>query len=149
MKIILKSDVENLGTFGDQVEVARGYASNYLIPQGFALEATPGNVRQFEAEKEAWLKKEQARRETADKAATELASAELVFTRRAGEEDKLFGSVTVHDISAELEKMGHTVETKDVLLEEPIKVLGEETVTLRLHPQVTADVKVKVVKLEE
>lgn len=149
MKIILKTAVDKLGAFGDTVNVARGYARNYLIPRGIAMEATPGNLRQFEAEKEAWLKKEAAKKEKAEALAAEISGISLTFTRKVSEEGKLFGSVTVHDIADGLKAQGQEVERKAVGLDEPIKTLGEFTVPVKLHGEVAADVSVAVVKEEE
>ncbi|MFQ5465929.1 MAG: 50S ribosomal protein L9 [Thermodesulfobacteriota bacterium] len=149
MKVILRSEVENLGAYGDLIKVARGYARNYLIPRGLALEASPGNMRQFEAEKVAWLKKEAKKKEEALALAGRLEALSLTFTRKASEEDKLFGSVTVHDIADALGAEGFEVEKKAIQLAEHIKSLGQFTVDLKLHSGVTAGVKVEVVKEEE
>lgn len=148
MRVILKSEVDNLGRFGDQVKVAPGYARNFLIPKGLAVEATPGNLRQFEAEKEAWLKKEAVRKQKSEDAKAQLDAVTLTFTRKAAEDGKLFGSVTSHDISEALKAKGYTFEKKDIRLEEPIKALGESTVEIKLHSEVKAAVKVSVAKEE-
>ncbi len=148
MKVILKTEVENLGSFGAQVRVAQGYARNYLIPKGLAVEATPGNINQFNAEKEAYLKKAQARKEKAEKLKGELEAISLAFTRKAGEDEKLFGSVTVHDIESGLSSKGFEIERKNILLEEPIKAVGQYAVAVKLHPEVTATVQVGVAKEE-
>src|SRR4030067_3163441 len=146
MKVILKTEVENLGSFGDQVRVAFGYARNYLIPKGIAIEATPGNINQSNAEKEAHLKKAQVRKEGAEKLKTAIEAATLSFTRKAADDDKLFGSVTVHDIESELASKGFKIERKHIHLEEPIKTAGQFTVGVKLHPEVTAEVRVEVAK---
>lgn len=146
MKVILRTEIENLGNFGDQVKVARGYARNYLIPKGFALEATPGNLRQFDAEKEAWLKREAAKKERAEKLGRDIEGLSLTFTRKTAEEEKLFGSVTIHDIAEELKAKGFEVEKKGILLPEPFKTTGEFTVPVRLHPEVIVDLKVEIQK---
>ncbi len=148
MNVILKKEVPNLGKYGDRIKVAEGYARNYLIPKGLAAEATPGNLRQFEAEKDAFLRKENERKAKADKLRVEIEALSLTFRRKAGEDEKLFGSVTAHDIEAELKGKGFSVEKKDVLLEEAIKTLGSFTVSVKLHPEVTAVLKVGVVKDE-
>jgi len=148
MKVILKTEVENLGSFGDQVKVALGYARNYLIPKGIAVEATPGNINQFNAEKEAYMKKAQVRKEGAEKLKAEIEAASLSFTRKAADDDKLFGSVTVHDIETELASKGFKIERKHIHLAEPIKSAGQFTVEVKLHPEVTADVRVEVAKEE-
>jgi large subunit ribosomal protein L9 len=146
MKVILKQDVPSLGTFGDVVKVADGYARNYLMPRGFAIEATNGNLRQLEAERVAWEKKAQTVKEEAERLAQEMEPLTLNFSRKAGEEDKLFGSVTSIDIEAELKDKGFETDRKNILLHEPIKKLGIYTVGIRLHPEVTTNIKVWVVK---
>jgi large subunit ribosomal protein L9 len=148
MNVILKKEVPNLGRYGDKVRVAEGYARNYLIPKGLASEATPGNLKQFEAEKDAFLLKEKARKEKAEGLRSGLEALSLTFRRKAGEDEKLFGSVTAHDIESELKTKGFSIEKKDILLEEAIKTLGSFTVSVKLHPEVTAVVKVGVVKEE-
>lgn len=148
MKVILKSEVENLGSFGDQVKVALGYARNYLIPKGIAIEATPGNINQFNAEKEAYMKKAQVRKEGAEKLRAAIEATTLSFTRKAADDDKLFGSVTVHDIESELASKGFKIERKHIHLEEPIKSAGQFTVKVKLHPEVSAEVQIEVAKEE-
>lgn len=148
MRIILKNEVENLGSFGEIVKVAPGYARNYLIPKGLAAEATPGNLRQFEAEKGAQLKKIQAKKETAEALKARLDAVTLSFARKTSEEDKLFGSVTSHDIEEGLKAQGFEFEKKGIILTEPIKTLGSQQVAIKLHPQVTANITVEVTKEE-
>ena len=148
MKVILKSEVENLGSFGDQVKVALGYARNYLIPKGIAIEATPGKINQFNAEKEAYMKKAQVRKESAEKLKAAIEATTLSFTRKAADDDKLFGSVTVHDIENELASKGFKIERKHIHLEEPIKSAGQFTVKVKLHPEVSAEVQIEVAKEE-
>ena len=150
MKIILKDNVANLGAIGETVKVAAGYGRNYLIPRGMAVEATKGNVRQFEAERESWVKKADGLKADADGIARALADVELSFERKSGadEEDagKIFGSVTTMDIEAALKEKGHEVPRKIISLEEPIKRLGEFTVSVKLHPEVIQEIKVTVEK---
>lgn len=146
MNLILKKDVENLGRFGDHVKVADGYGRNYLLPQGLAVLATPGNLRQLEAEKDAYLKKAQGRREQADKLKADLEAVSLTFTRKSGDDDKLFGSVTTHDIETELNAKGFPVEKKDIHLAEHIKALGSYQCTVKLHMDVVASINLSVVK---
>lgn len=148
MRIILKSEVDNLGTFGDIVKVAPGYARNYLIPKGLAAEATPGNLKQFEAEKGAYLKKMQVRKEQAEGLKARLDAVTLTFARKTSEEGKLFGSVTAHDIEEGLRAQGFEVERKAIVLSEPIKALGQQQVAVKLHSQVTANITVDVTKEE-
>lgn len=148
MRIILKSEVENLGTFGDIVRVAPGYGRNYLIPRGLAAEATPGNLKQFEAEKDAHLKKIQVKVEAAEAQKAKLDSVVLSFARKTSEEDKLFGSVTAHDIEEALKAQGFEVERKNIVLPDHIKALGEHKVSVKLLSQVVANITVNVTKEE-
>ena len=137
MRIILKNEVDNLGTFGDIVNVAPGYARNYLIPQGLATEATPGNLKQFEAERGAFLKKMQVKKESAEALKAKLDAVALSFSKKTSEEGKLFGSVTAHDIE---------VERKNIVLPDHIKTLGTHTVPVKLLSQVVANITVEVTK---
>lgn len=146
MKVILKKDVDKLGHYGDQVKVAEGYARNFLIPQGFAVAATLGNMRQFEAEKDAFMRKAAVKKEKADKIASDIEGVTLSFSRKSGEDEKLFGSVTSHDIEEALKAKGFEVEKKDIILAEPIKALGLFTVAIKLHSRVTANLKIEVSK---
>lgn len=148
MRIILKNEVNNLGTFGDIVKVAPGYARNYLIPQGLAAEATPGNLKQFEAERGAFLKKMQVRTETAEALKAKLDAVTLSFTKKTSEEGKLFGSVTAHDIEEGLKAQGFEVERKNIILPDHIKTLGTHTVSVKLLSQVVANITVDVKKEE-
>ncbi len=148
MRVILRKEVENLGNYGDVVKVAPGYARNYLIPKGLAAVATDGNMRQLEAEKEAYQKKMQVRKEKAEGLKARLDAVVLSFSRKASEEDKLFGSVTLHDVEEGLKAQGFEVEKKDVILDEAIKSLGEHKVSIKLHAGVTATITVNVTKAE-
>lgn len=148
MRVILRKEVENLGNYGDVVKVAPGYARNYLIPKGLAAVATDGNMRQLEAEKEAYQRKMQARKEKAEGLKARLDAVVLSFSRKTSEEEKLFGSVTVHDIEEGLKAQGFEVERKDVVLDEAIKSLGEHKVNIKLHAGVAATITVNVTKAE-
>ncbi len=148
MIVILKNEVDNLGAFGAQVKVSDGYARNYLIPKGLAVPATPENQRQFDAEKEAFLKKAALKLAKAEEAKAALEGVTLNFKRKAAEDDRLFGSVTSHDIEAALKEKGIVIEKKDILLDEPIKHLGQSTVTVKVHSKVRADITVEVSKEE-
>ncbi|HHD10999.1 MAG TPA: 50S ribosomal protein L9 [Deltaproteobacteria bacterium] len=148
MKIILKSDVEGLGNLGEIVTVKPGYARNYLIPKGFAIEATEGNLRQFETEKEAWKKKQERLREEQEKLKAAIEGVSLTFTRRAGEDEKLFGSVTSMDIAAALREKGFHIDKRSIQLDEPIKTLGEFNIGVKLAKDIVATVKVQVAKEE-
>ncbi len=148
MKIILKSDVEGLGGLGEIVTVKPGYARNYLIPKGFAIEATKGNLRQFETEKEAWKKKQERFMEEHEKLKASLEEVSLAFTRRAGEDEKLFGSVTSMDVAAALREKGFHIDKKSIQIEEPIKSLGEFSVGVKLAKDMVATIKIRVAKEE-
>ncbi|GMR05171.1 MAG: 50S ribosomal protein L9 [Thermodesulfobacteriota bacterium] len=147
MEVILKSDSTDLGRYGDVVNVKMGYARNYLIPRGFAVEAKPGNMKQFNAEKDAYLKKMEAKKAEAGKLSAEIEGLTLTFERKTGDEEKLFGSVTANDIEKEIKARGYKdIERRDILLAEPIKKLGEYDVPIRLHPDVSVTIKVEVTK---
>lgn len=141
MKLILKNDVENLGRFGEIVKVAPGYGRNYLIPKGFAVLATDGNVRQLEAERSAYLKKAAARIASFNEVKAKLEAVSLSFKRKAGEDGKLFGSVTSHDIEGAFKALGYEVAKRDIVLSEPVKTMGEFTFSVKLHHDVVASVK--------
>lgn len=146
MKIILRQDYENLGNAGDIVNVKPGYARNFLLPKKIAYPAKPNYVRMIEEEKR--QKEQRARKEKklAEELATKLSSVSVTISVSVGEEDKMFGSVTSQDIAAELEKQGHEVDRRKIVLEEPIKALGIYSVPIKLFSEVEANIKVWVVK---
>jgi large subunit ribosomal protein L9 len=146
MKVILKSDVERLGKSGDVVTVAAGYARNYLLPRGLALEATERGMEQIEIDRRRDEKARAHKEREAAELAAKLEELSLTISKQAGESDKLFGTVTAMEIAEALEKEGHTVDKRKVELEEPIKTLGIYTVPVKLHPEVTAKIKLWVVK---
>ncbi|MBI5049166.1 MAG: 50S ribosomal protein L9 [Deltaproteobacteria bacterium] len=146
MEIILKKDAPSLGKLGNVVKVADGYARNYLIPHGIGLEATPKNLKLLEKEMKLWQKKAEKQREEAQQLAQEIEKLSLSFARKSGEEDKIFGSVTSLDIEEKIKESGIQIDRKKIHLEEPIKALGIFTVPVKLHPEVTASLKVCVVK---
>ena len=148
MKVILLEDIKTLGKAGAQVEVADGYARNSLIPKAQALVASPANQRVFDNEKKALAKKHAKEKAVSQELAAKLEGLTLTITRLAGEEDKLFGAVTNADIAEALAKEGHKVDKRDILLPEPLKALGQVEVPLQLHSDVTAKLKVWVVKQE-
>jgi large subunit ribosomal protein L9 len=148
MQIILQEDVEKLGNRGQVVEVAAGYARNFLLPRKLALEASAGNLKRLEKMRVVFAKKEAVEKGDAQKLAELLAGVTLEFTRRAGENDQLFGSVTNADVSEALATHGYTVDKRQVVLPEPIKTVGEFEVPLKLHREVSANVKVAVKKEE-
>ena len=149
MKIILRADVENLGRLGDVAQVRGGYARNCLLPKGLAMAATPSNLKVFELER----KKLQARMDALRTSATDMAqrinAAEIRLPMRVGDNDKLYGSVTTHMIAAELSKLGLEVDRRRILLDAPIRTLGEFEVRVRLHAGVDAKIMLKVVPEEK
>jgi large subunit ribosomal protein L9 len=146
MKVILKSDVERLGKAGDVVTVAAGYARNYLLPRGLALEATDRGMEQIEIDRRRDEKALQKKASDAVDLQTKLEEVSLTISKQSGESDKLFGTVTAMEIAEALEKEGHEIDKRKIELEEPIKTLGIYTVPIRLHSDVTAKVKLWVVK---
>ena len=144
MEVILRDDIKSLGKAGDLVRVKPGYARNYLLPQGLAYEATEGNKKRIVAETKARNVRLAAEKDAALATAAGLAAVALTFTRKAGEEGKLFGSITSQDIADSLAAQGKTVDKRRIELPHPIKAVGEHTVIVRLHPEVHADVRVTV-----
>jgi large subunit ribosomal protein L9 len=145
MEVILREHVDNLGRRGDIVKVAEGYARNYLLPRKLALAVTEGNKRQIEREKKIAEVKDAEERSQADALAARLAAVDIEIARRVGENDTLYGSVTSADIAQALEAKGFQIDKRKVNLHDPIKALGETTVPVKIHRDVTAQVKVKVV----
>ncbi len=146
MKVILKQDVNSIGTVGDIVTVKNGYARNYLIPKGIALEATAGNLKQIEQEKKSLEMQKNREKKAAEHAASEMNNVSVTISVSVGEEDKLFGSVTSQDIADALKEKGFEIDKRKIVLDEPIKVLGIYSVPIKLHSEVEAKVKVWVVK---
>ena len=146
MKVILKEDIENLGHMGDVVEVAPGYARNFLIPKKKAFETTAKNLKMIEHQKK--LLTDQMKRGTkeAEALAMRINECSVTIPVQVGEEEKLFGSVTNKDIGEALAKEGIEVDKHKILLEKPLKELGIFTVSIKLHPEVTANLKVWIVK---
>ncbi len=149
MNIILKEDMEKLGKAGEKVKVAGGYARNFLIPQALALEATPSNLKILEQHMKARAKRLSAIREQALAMAGEIAGLHLVFTRKSGEEGKLFGSVTPADVGNAVLEKKIEIDKKKVLLDMPIKQIGVYKIGIKIHPEVTAEVTVEVKAEEE
>jgi large subunit ribosomal protein L9 len=146
MQIILQEDVEKLGTRGQLVEVAEGYARNFLLPRKLGLEATAGNLKRLEKMRANFAKKEATEKEAAQKQSEQLTAVALEFTRKAGENDQLFGSVTSGDIAEALAAKGFEIDKKRIVLAEAIKVMGEYEVPVKLHREVTANLKIAVKK---
>jgi large subunit ribosomal protein L9 len=148
MQIILQEDVEKLGTRGQLVDVAEGYARNFLLPRKLGLEATPGNMKRLEKMRAVFAKKEATEKDSAQKLAELLAGVSLTLVRKAGENDQLFGSVTSGDISEALGAQGYTIEKRKITLVDPIKLVGEYEIPVKLHREVSASVKLAVKKEE-
>jgi large subunit ribosomal protein L9 len=147
MEVILRQTVENVGNPGDIVKVSNGYARNYLLPHGFAYQATPGNRKRIAAEKARLEAAENERRQSARTLADRLEQVSLTFSARVGDEEKLFGSVTAADIVQQLHAQGFPeIEKRQVDLHEPIKALGVYKVPVRLHADVKPEIKVWVIK---
>ncbi len=146
MEVILRQAVDNLGQPGAIVKVSNGFARNYLLPRGVAVEATEGNKRRIERERVRLEAAENTRREAAQGLAGRLGEVSLTFSARVGEEGKLFGSVTAADIAHQLEAQGFAVEKRQVELHEPIRALGVYRVPIRLHADVHPEIKVWVIK---
>ncbi|MBI2466786.1 MAG: 50S ribosomal protein L9 [Candidatus Rokubacteria bacterium] len=146
MKIILMEDVPALGRRGEVREVATGYARNFLLPKKLAVEATDANLRNLEQIKRQRVREETKAREDAQAAAARIAALSMTVTTRASEDGRLYGSVSAQEVVSFLERNGIAVEKRRVLLEEPIKALGDYQVGVRLHGDVTASLPVSVVR---
>ena len=144
MEVILKEDVPKLGHRGEVVKVAEGYGRNYLLPQKLAIEATTANRSVIEQMKQSAVRRSAKEKGEAELLVTQLNNVELVFERKVGENDHLFGSVTSAEIAHQLEQKGYTIDRRKLQLEEPLRQLGEFHVPIKLHREVTAHVKVTV-----
>jgi large subunit ribosomal protein L9 len=143
-KVLLREDVDDLGSRGEIVRVRAGYARNYLLPRRLAVEATSGNVKGIEQERSALLKKEAKERATAEAQSAQMSSVVLEFRRKAGEQGALYGSVTSMDLAEALKERGYEIDRHRIHLREPLKRLGDFAVPVRLHREVTIDLQVKV-----
>ena len=146
MHVILLTDVDRLGRAGQELDVKAGFARNFLLPQRLAVAASAGNLRALQALQIQAKKREARTRAQAEELGRRLAAVRCTVTRRAGEQDKLYGSVTNQDIAEALAGQGIVVDRKRILLAEPIKMVGEYAVPVRLHPDVTVDVQVAVAR---
>ena len=146
MKVILKEDIPKLGTMGETVKVAPGYGRNYLIPQGKAVLATNKNLKELEHQRQLILRKADLVRKDAESFAEKFRGLTLTLVRKVVGEDKIYGSVSVGDISQALEEAGVEIERRMIKLDEPIKSLGEFQVSVKVHADVTAELTVQVVK---
>jgi large subunit ribosomal protein L9 len=149
VQIILREELPNLGTTGDVVKVKPGYARNYLLPRGLAIEASVRNLRELEHQKRVVADHRLRAQKSAAAVADKVGAVTLTFRVRAGEDGKLFGSVTNQDIHRALEERGFTIERRRILLAEPIKSLGTHDVTVHLGPDTRATIKVEVSALTE
>lgn len=149
MELILKTTIDTLGEEGDIVKVKDGYGRNYLLPEGKAVQATKSNLTVLEKEKEAIEARKLAMRKDAESIAKRITGTTVIFEMRAGEEDRLFGSVTSGDISDKLSSLGIEIDKKKIMLDEPIKSLGESMVPIKVGFQTDAEVKVQVVPMVE
>jgi|SRR6185312_1501345 len=148
MEIILREDIDKLGTRGDVVKVAPGYARNFLLPKKLAVPATDANKKIVEQERQAHLRKEARQVGEAQELARLVGSVTVTIARKAGENDQLFGSVTAADISDALAAQHYNVERRKIHLEEPIRTLGEHKITVRLHREVSTEIAVNVTREE-
>ena len=148
MKVILREDMDSLGFEGDVVDVTKGYGRNYLIPKGLALEANKQNMQLIEMQRKKIEVKRVKAKDDAERVKERMADVVITIRQKAGEEDKLYGSVTTMDIAACLEEKGVAIDRKKLILDKPIKALGEYDIPVKLHPEVTGTVKV-IVKPEE
>lgn len=146
MEVILKEDVAKLGSRGDVVKVAEGYGRNYLLPRKLAIEASASNKAVIEQMKAAALRRSAKEKSQAEELAKQFDGVSVSFSRRSGEHDQLFGSVTSGDIAEALEKKGFDVDRRKIQLHEPLKTLGDFTVPIRLHKDVTTHLKVTIDK---
>ena len=144
MEVILKEDVLKLGHRGDVVKVADGYGRNYLLPGKIAIEATMANKAVIEQMKGSATRKSAKEKTQSEELSTQMQAVELMFERKVGEHEHLFGSVTSGDIAQQLEQKGFTVDRRKIALEEPLRTLGEFHVPIKLHREVTAHVKVTI-----
>ena len=149
MKIILMQDFESLGFEGDIVDVARGYARNYLFPKGVAIEANNSNVKTMDMRKGKIMANRTKDKEAAERVREKISQVTITVRQKVGEEGKLYGSVTSRDIAQELESEGIVVDRRKIVIDETIRTLGEFEVPIKLHPEVIAKIKVVVEGEEE
>jgi large subunit ribosomal protein L9 len=145
IEVILREDIKTLGRAGEMVKVKPGYARNYLLPKGLAYEATEGNKKRVAAEGRVRAVRDQAERTEAEQLATTLGQVTLTLSGKAGDEGKLFGSITSQDIADALGRQGYQIDRRKIELDHPIKSTGAHTVSIRLHPEVHAQLGVSVV----
>jgi large subunit ribosomal protein L9 len=149
MKVILLQDFESLGFEGDIIDVAKGYARNYLIPKGVVIEANKGNLKALEVRKDKIMTTRMKDKEAAERAKEKISQMTVTVRRKVGEDDKLYGSVTSRDIAQELEKGGIVVDRRKIIVDETIRTVGEFKVPIKLHPEVMTIITVVVEREEE
>ncbi len=145
MKVILKEDIQDLGTMGDMVNVADGYGRNFLLPKKLAIPATKVNIKTVEHEKRLIKKRKGKILSEVTDIKNNLEKAEINIAAKVGENDKMFGSITSMDIEDKLKEIGFNIDRKSIMLDSPIKDLGIQTVKIKLHPEIIAEIKVDVV----
>jgi len=146
MKVILKEDVKSIGNIGQIIDVADGFARNYLVPKGLAVEANTKNIKSLEHEKRVIQEKARKIRMSAQDLAGRISNTAVIIKAKAGEEGKLFGSVTSMDIAEQLTNAGIDIDRKKISLDEPIRRIGSYTVNIKLHSDVSAQVNVQIVE---
>jgi len=146
VQVLLREDLDKLGRRGEVVKVAAGYARNYLLPKGLALSVTPGNMKRIEQERRSLMVRHDREKKSAEELARRIAEVSCTIVKKVGENDVLYGAVTTQEIGEVLDKEGIDVDRRRIHLEEPIKALGVYTVPIRIHPEVSADLKVWVVR---
>lgn len=147
MKVLLKADVPKIGKKGEILEVKEGYARNFLFPNGMAVEASGGAMKQVEAEKKALERKKSKEKEEAQALADRIKGTTITLRHKAGEEGRLFGSITSAEVAEALKQKGFTIDKKQVVLEEPIRLVGGHEVKIKLHTEVMANLHLEVAKL--
>jgi large subunit ribosomal protein L9 len=146
MKILLKQDVKGIGKKGQILEVKEGYARNFLIPNGLGVEATGGALKQAQESQKVVERQKAKEKEEAEALAVKIKGLTLTLRHKAGEEGRLFGSITSHEIAEALKGQSLDIDKKRIVMEEPIRLLGEHSVKVKLHPEVVADLRVNVMR---
>jgi large subunit ribosomal protein L9 len=149
MEVILREDIERIGSRGQVVKVADGFARNYLLPKRLAVRATDANRKIVDQERQAHVRREAKQKGEAEELGRLLSGVTVTIPQKAGENDQLFGSVTAKDIAEALEKQNFSIDRRKITLDEPIKTLGEHKVPVRLHREVSVEITVQVVKEEQ
>lgn len=147
MKVLLKQDVPKIGKKGELLEVKEGYARNFLIPNGLAVEATGGTLKQLDEEKKALERRKAKEKEEAQALAAKIKGVTVTLKHKAGEEGRLFGSITSSEVAEALKQKGFEIDKKQVLVDDPIRLVGKYDVKVKLHAEVTASLHVEVMKL--